>query len=364
MRATPSQTTFIGSVFKLFQALLGERTTAELFRTLEISIRSCVLDTNSILSLISYSVRKGCELPLLRAAEIGGVRLIASTTVRDEVPEKIAEKCPHVIHMDPARAHEVWERDFAPRITFVDPSELPLLSTRVQVVNTLDADDVPTGQLIELFGPHAVYSNDKRHLGHFGILGHENAQVSTAYRAKSMRDATVLGVHVGGGLVITLSFPAFEVVARLLGCVDRRLTTAVALVGIAGIAVAVIHPTSRRWLATHLERPLTAAGRAIEAWVQLEVEARRAEQFLIEVQRSDPMPATAFRYASRVLSQAPGPITARELTTRMKVLGYKTRSQTPQYYVARVLRQHQLLFEELPGRTWQLRSQVPGIRIE
>jgi hypothetical protein len=344
----------------VLQHWFGESGSRALLETLKISVRACVLDTNSLLNLISYSLRKHSELPLLKAAELGGVRLLASTVVRDEVPEKIREKCPHLIHMDPHAAEEAWYRDFAPHIIFIDTSALPLLSLRVERVEALDRDDMPTGQLIELFSPHTVYSNDKAHLGHFTILGQQNAPVSTAYRDKSIRDTTIVGVHIGGGIVITLSVPAFQGIGRLLGRLDWRLASGIALAGVFCLVIAAKHPRSRRWLQEHWAGLLYLGGQALEAFAEMEQKARKAEQFLVEVGRTDPPPRLAFHFAARILATAPGPLSSRELTARMIMLGYKSKSEHPHYYVARVLRKHSELFEEIAGSRWQLRSFAPA----
>jgi hypothetical protein len=361
MRAVAPRTTFIGTMYELLQRQLGDATAAEILRTLGISIRSCVLDTNSILNLISYVLRTrreipGYELPLLTVGALGGVHLLASTTVRDEVPEKIVELCPHKIHMDPAEAVAVWRRDFAPRFTFVDPSQLPLLSICVQIVAALDEDDVPTGQLIELSGAHAVYSNDQLHLGHFGILGKFNAEVSTAYRAKSQRDAAVLTIFMGGEFVVTLSMPAVEALVQSLGRVDWRIWLGIAGVAIAGVTAAYLHPRSRQWMTSTLVGLRSFAEQAIEALVAWEAAMQRTNQILIAQQRPTDAPRTAMEYAFRALAAAPGPLTSRGITDRMIEFGYQTTSQNPHYYVAHVLRRHDRLFEELSGRRWRLRS--------
>lgn len=360
MSAAAPRPSFFEAAYTILELLIGEDAAHSLFEALQISVRTCYLDTSSILGLIHYTIRKQITLPLLVARQMGGVRLVASIEVHDEVPEKILVKCPHEIKMDPAEALAVWQRDFVPAIEFLDPSELPLLSLRVEALSGKDPDDVQSGQLIELLHPHAVYSNDVKHLGDFGVLGERNAHVSIAYLQKAKRDAVVLGIPLGGHIVLTFSMPLLELVAYVVGRLDRRISRSILVAGVTGLAIAMLHPTSRRWLLDHFQGPLAVVSSVFELYADLEMRAQEAEQTLRAVERrADSQPRTACWYAARVLSRSPASLSARKLTDLMVQAGYRSRSKHAHHYVARVLRRHPLLFEEVAcGHRWQFRSHV------
>ena len=352
---------FISASFTLLKILLGEDAASELFRTLNITRRTCVLDTNAILPLISHALRKQKPIPLLRASGLGGVTLLASTTVYNEVPEKIREKGWRDFHMDPDAAIALWRREFVPRIAFLNPTQIPTHSLRVARVVSNDPTDAPTGQLIELFHPHSVYSNDQKHLGHFDILGNDTSMTSAAYHVKAKRDAALIGIHLGGGVVLTLSIEAFAAIRSVLAHLDKRLLTAAVFAGTVGLAIVACWPATRRWVTEHLSGPLQVAAEVLIALNQIATEAKDAERDLIEMQRFDPTPKTALYFAARVLGAAPGPLSATEITSRMMDIGYYSRSQNPHHYVARVLRQCPDLVEEVPSLGWKIRTPVAAI---
>jgi hypothetical protein len=361
MSAAKPLPSFFDAAYSVLRGLLGEDNAQALFDALRVSVRVCYLDTNAILGLIHYAIRKQITLPLLMAQRMGGVRLMASVEVRDEVPEKILAKCPREIRMDPEQALSVWQRDFVPAIEFLDPSELPLLSLRVKALSGRDPDDLQSGQLIELLHPHAVYSNDLKHLSEFEILGEKNAAVSIAYLQKSQRDAVMLSVPLGGHIVLTLSMPLLDLIANILGRLDRRIRGGMLTIGLIGLALALLHPTARRWLLSRFQGPLAIVSTVVELYAELELRTAEAEQTLLAVGRgSDAQPQTACWYAARVLGRTPAPLGMRKLTELMVQAGYKSYTQYPHHYVARVLRQHPLLFEEVEGRRWRLRSHVVG----
>src|SRR5713226_3754530 len=88
-----------------------------------------VVDTNILLNDLKHSLQGPPLTPLMESARIGSLKLFASTTVQDEVLEKLGiEKIMRKLRIDPVEARQRWKQDFLPWITFLDPTGLPLLS--------------------------------------------------------------------------------------------------------------------------------------------------------------------------------------------------------------------------------------------
>jgi hypothetical protein len=92
----------------LLDLLVGEDA-LDILEALHIRCFSCLLDTNVLLKDIGYVVRRRERTGLVRAAQTGIVRLYASTTVHNEVPEKIPLKC-RELHFDQDAGMAVWEQ--------------------------------------------------------------------------------------------------------------------------------------------------------------------------------------------------------------------------------------------------------------
>src|SRR5260370_36485432 len=150
-------TTIIGLIYEMLSLFCDEESLAELFNALGVRRATVVLDTNVLLADLKYFIQKKHHTGLMAAAKIGGVQVFASATVRDEVPEKL-DIIMRKYGIDPQEAQQVWNTQYASWISFLDPSDLPPLSSKVTALLTRDPDDVSTGQIIELLGPHLVLS--------------------------------------------------------------------------------------------------------------------------------------------------------------------------------------------------------------
>ena len=142
-----------------------------------------VIDTMILIRDIRHSVQKARPLTILmEAVRFGGLKLFASTTVRDEVWEKLTiEEITTQMKINPDEAQQRWEQSYLPWITFLDPTDLPPLSTKVKELQKKDPDDVPTGQIIELIRPDVVFCDDKKHLGDFDIMANDWFAAAVAY---------------------------------------------------------------------------------------------------------------------------------------------------------------------------------------
>ncbi len=354
-------TTIIGLIHELLSLFCDEESIAELFHALSVKRITVVLDTNVLLSDLKYCIQKKHHTGLMAAAKIGGVQLFASTTVRDEVPEKL-DIFMSKYGIDPQEAQQVWDTQYVHWISFLDPSDLPPLSSKVTALLARDPDDVPTGQIIELLGPHLVLSRDED-LVSFGIIGQDIPLITCAYRDKTKKEATTLGISLGGGLIIQVSLEAVKSLIALLSKLDKMLLFGLLLLAMASLGIAVFYPPSRYWLQERGRRTIQSLGEElgpfIDVLLKLEAESAKATPIISQFRRSTTSPKTARNYAVKVLSEAFGSLSVREITRRMIMQGYKTSSEHPEYYVSRVLHKYPRLFEKTEERRWRLKSHLP-----
>ncbi len=355
-------TTIIGLIYELLSLFYDEESLAELFDALGIKRETVVLDTNVLLSDLKYFIQKKHHTGLMAAAKIGGVRLFASATVRDEVPEKL-DIFMSKYGVDPQEAREVWDTQYAPWISFLDPSDLPPLSSRVAALLTRDPDDIQTGQIIELLGPHLVLSRDED-LVSFGIIGQDIPLITCGYRDKTRKEATALGISLGGGLVIRVSWEAIKSLIALLARLDKMLLVGLLLLAMASLGIAVFYPPSRYWLQERGRRTIQSLGEGlgplIDVLLEFESASAKATPIISQSQRSTTSLKTARDYAVKVLSEAFGSLSVREITRRMLEQGYKTSGEHPERYVSRVLHKYPSLFEKTERRRWHLKSHLPA----
>jgi predicted nucleic acid-binding protein len=203
------------------QKIIGEEMSQILLASIKGRVMICVLDTNFLLNDIQNLIRRGSNTWLMDAAQTGIVRLFASTTVRDEVREKLNN--PKIIgkklKIDPVVALQHWVTYYIPRITFLDPTGLPHLSPRVKALYSVDPDDVPTGQIIELIQPDCVLSRD-HHLASFELTSENWGQVVRDYRDASKRDELMITIIVGGNTVFRFSAATFHLPFSLIRKID------------------------------------------------------------------------------------------------------------------------------------------------
>src|SRR6266566_5619896 len=80
------------SAYSMLYLLMGsDQAVTRMLVSLGISIEVCVFDTNMFLNDIKYTFKKQRQTALLPGAKLGGVKVFASVSVRDEMPRKIKE---------------------------------------------------------------------------------------------------------------------------------------------------------------------------------------------------------------------------------------------------------------------------------
>lgn len=354
-------TTIIESIYELLSLFLSEETVADLFERMDIKRAKAVVDTNVLLSDLKYFMQKRHHTGLMAAAKIGGLRLFASTSVRDEVPEKLDISLSKY-GIDAREAARLWHMYYAPWISFLDPSDLPSLSSKVTALLARDPDDFPTGQIIELLGPHLVLTRDQD-LAAFGSTGQDIPIITCAYRDKTKQEAVSLSVCFGGSFVFWVSSEAIKSFIALLFRLNKTLSVAFLILAVGSLGIAFAYPPSRKWLRERGRHTIVGLWKGLEPLLDelLEIEAAstRAKLVVSQPGRSIAPPKTARDYAAKVLSEAFGPLKVKEITRRMMVQGYETSTEHPEYYVNRVLHKYPRLFEKNEDGRWHLISHLP-----
>lgn len=338
----------------------------DILEALHIQCFSCLLDTNVLLKDIGYAVRRHERTALVRAAQTGIVRLYASTTVRNEVPEKIPLKC-RELHFDKDVGMAVWEQVYVPLITFLDTEGLHMLSQEMTTLRMRDTDDVPTGQLALLLQPTAIFSEDQALETFTTVADSIRTQLSSALRDYAERDLALVAISFGGGTVIQISLSLLRGLLQLVLTMNRKL---LAVLGIA-LAIALVIPRSRRFLIEHgralldllFSEQVCAFLQDVGVFVLESYEMKRAAgEFIAQHERTLLRPKKTLEYMTLVLSRTPAPMRVRRIVEAMNDFGCMSRSAYPERYVGHLLRTHPNLFEKVAPGQWRLRSHSPEVR--
>ena len=359
----PGQSLLENAYSMLYLLMGGDQALTRMLDSLGVSIEVCVFDTNMLLNDIKYTFKKQCQTALLPGAKLGGVKVFASVSVRDEMPRKIKELMPQW-GIDPQEALRMWETEYAPWIRFVNPSDMSLISDRLTALERRDPTDLQTGQLIELVHPHAVISNDPD-LAPFGTLSQYSARVTCAYLAKGKHEVLVIYFNATGMLALQLTASALCSLMACLCKVDKHILLGILLpLAVAGGAAWLYGP-SRTWLQKRFlavkPRMLAAFWHILdglqpvmEDYMRLKREAEKAHDILAQSRRLTEPPTTVRDHASRILSRAAGPLSAAELSRRMQEQGYVPRGTHPELYLRKVLRTHPGIFGMDEDKRWYI----------
>jgi|GEM_PF-4541730 len=349
-----------GILENLLFYMAGDEASTALFDALHIGVFTVVLDANTIIQDVCRHVRTGATLTgVLLAAKLGIVRFFCTIEVADEVQEHL----PQVAKDRAEEALQAWRRVYTPLICVLDLSELEELSPRATIVAGNDVDDVPTAKLIDPIKPHAVLSID-RHLAPYEPAGNQWTEWSAAYRDKSTRDASMLGLQLGGGITISAASSAVKGLIDLVLKIDRRALLLIGLAIVLSSGVAIAHPVSREWLKDRVSATASWSSEHIVGQLMallsglndLEKTGKEASAFLDEKQLTYPATRLARDYIAEALARTFVPLTAPEITERIENLGYEPRGRRPEWYVAAVLRKYPLLFQAEESHRWTLRS--------
>jgi hypothetical protein len=301
---------------------------------------------------------------LARAARTGFLRVFATTTIRDTVPRKIDELAPR-FGWDPSDVHAVWANECAPWIRFVDVSGLRPSDRRVREVYGLHVEDGPTAQLARLITPDVFLSCNHHHFPQYGTVaefyGENWSIVTVAYRDRSTWDAVFTGTVFGGTVTCSVSASAIRDLARVLARTDRRILLGMGLgAGILAI-VALLHPTSRRWLLARSEQIYGVADKMVQMlsplvdqWIQLQVASAEATRVIAAAQCRLERPRRLVDCIGTVLARADTPLARAALGPAVAKWGYERSSATADQYLSRILRAHPQLFREDQHGQWIL----------
>ncbi|SRR6266699_3435764 len=354
------------NAYEMLYFLTGdEQVVAHLLDVLGVRIEVCVFDTCMFLDDIKYALKKRHQTALPHGVKLGGVKVFASVKVRDEMPRKIAELMPQW-GIDPQEALRVWEMEYAPWIRFVDPSGMPLASDRLAALEQCDSTDLQTGQLIELFHPHAAFSNDAD-LASFNTLSQYSAIVTCAYRDKGKREVIVVYFSATG--IFALNMTAAILSSLLAGVcrADKRILLGIVLSLVVVGGAAWLYRPSRAWLQErfravkpHMQAALWRGVDGLQAMMEdygrLKKEAEKANAVIAATRRVTESPTTVRDHVSRILSNAAGPLSVAEISRLMQDKGYVPRGAHPEVYLRRVLRAYPGVFGRDEDKRWHIKS--------
>ena len=357
--------TLLEKALNVLWLLFGEdQATHAILDLLDIKVEVCVLDTNRLLNELKFFLRKRREPSLLLGAKLGGVKIFASVSVRDEMPRKIGELMAGW-NVNTTDALSTWEAQFAPWIHFVDPSELPPLSEKVEALQGRDATDVQTGQLIELLSPNAVLSSD-RDLAAFGTIARDTAILTCAYYDKGKKQVIVVHLNIAAFLTLRVLVAVLSPLLSWLGRVDKHILLNILLLFTAILGATMLYTPARRWLVERYQKMASCIKRilldlcdglqpALDDYHLISQEAREATLTIEQLQRKSDEPKTVREYASKVLAAAPGLLSIAEISRLMQEDGYEPKGAHPETYLSRVLRAHPGIFEKDDYKRWYIK---------
>lgn len=197
-------------------------------------VRPVVLDTNVLLMMFRYYLRKHGRSALLTAARAGTLKFFAAKHVAEEMSEKL----PRLVRkwgFETDVAVVTYYREFAPWIRFVDVSGIEPSEPRFGTVG--DADDRPTAILAGLLAPAIVLSRDP-----------DLVEIELAYA--DWLPAVVAGARLGDfatggyGLLLMLNLTLRGSAAAVIGIRHHR-RVAVVVSGLALFGMAILTAMGR-----------------------------------------------------------------------------------------------------------------------
>jgi hypothetical protein len=355
------ETPLLDLLMEALHLLIGEEEAQILLEAWGIRPLVGVLDTNILLRDLARAANMRERTGLIRAAQTGLVRLYASTTVRDEMQEKIPLKHREMHFDDPGVALATWNEMYVPLVTFLDP--LDLLHAPSKATKTLqlrDRDDVPTARIVELIHPDVIFSEDQDLQDFVTVAKEIWTQVAVALRDHAESGMVEIAISVGGGMVIQVSIASVSLFLRWLCSINRWMLLALAV----SLGGALIIPQSRRFLLRHgqelldllLNEQVWESVKATSDFLLKNYQKRKASGEFLALHERTTHPRTALEYLCMVLARTPVPLRVLRIVEQMEALGYVSRGAHPETYVRQLLNVHPLLFEKTSARHWRLVS--------
>jgi predicted nucleic acid-binding protein len=253
-----------------------------------------------------------------------------------------------------ARVREEWEL-LRPLILFYDP----LPDGRPN--NCVDPDDVAYLQTLQQLDADFVLTSDK----HFTMMG---APVMPSGLERTLRDyarssSVLLSVKLGSGFAVVIGSQAAYALAKLIAEWVRRLPPFVKLLLGVGVGIALLHPESRKRIVdfgksitVNLKTVvLTSLSSEIVKSIASSAQQANSLQKAIAQMLPPKGKVTAISCACRVCIKADGPLSVREIATRIQQSGYTSLSKNFAAYVRRILC-HDRRFVMNSSGLWLLRA--------
>lgn len=317
-----------------------------------------VIDANVVHRELEFRLRKRrkpeARSSLTEAIQSGAWVAIAPPFLDEEIEKymtKIADRC----HVTEEAVRGEWE-SLRSLFRFYTPTS----KANVRELN-VDPKDVPYARIREEFGADAVYTSDLD-LPKMGVPI-VTITFDTLVRDYSRAKAMEVGITLATGTTVSISLELLS--ALIKGCIAtwKRIPEFVKFTIIAGIALALIHPKSRRFLVEKLRwflAKLKTIGPPVlevvaEWFMAYASSSHKANHLEAEVRAKLPLRAKrpAAVLARRVLLTANGPLLLTELESRMIEAGYVSQSKNFRAYLSRVLRSDNR-FVELSRNQWAL----------
>jgi predicted nucleic acid-binding protein len=348
------------SLYELLQLIPG----GPGFLTSSIRVR-LVLDANVVQGELRWRLKRkkpAARSDLQEAIDSGIITAVAPTFLESEIEE-------HLPRIAAATKKSVLEAkaewlDFRARIQLYAPK-----SSGDAADHAVDPDDVLYKVTCEELGADAIFTNDRD-------LKAMNVPVIGGRPERALRDAArsnsvVLGITVGTGLVVTVSYGFLRSVYWMLDATlqgFRSLPGWVKLL-IIGVGLYIVsRPEIRAKIAeawSHLTQFCQSmAPGVLETISRIATDyvaaSQRSEQVSAELRSSLPSPPrrSAIQHARAICLASPQPITTTEIIRRMEMEGYKSRSKAFDVYLRRLMRESKQ-FDQSADDFWQLSKTSP-----
>ena len=359
-----------GLSLETLHGLLGEPATRNLFRALGVERLILSLDVNIAVQDVLRLYKRGGETSLLELLRSEFDLVLMSASDRAKVILRLAK----LNRGGPAQLEAMralWEVYYAPHIRTVDASAVPL-EPRGERLQVRDANDLALAQLSRVVGADHLVTEDKD-LHEYTRPNREWTKLMAAARMVVTQNGVILrlvGDQITVTVVVSVSFGAlYEGARALVLTLNRILRQApgviVLLVGLLALGL-VFFPKQR----SALLQALGAMPGAIKAfanehvWPWLEASAEQhvtakrlradAQAYLKMVAGIDLTDRSLRGYAVWVLARDHLGMEPKMLLEAVFEAGWRSRAQTPERYLIRVLRAHDGLFECQAG-SWRLR---------
>jgi hypothetical protein len=294
----------------------------------------------------------------LHEAIVSGAVLAFAPTFLNREIEKYIPEIAEQSGVSEASVTQEWEL-LKPLIRFYEP-----LAGKPSL-DCLDPKDAPYAHTLEELDADFVCTRD----GHFVAMG---LPVMPAGFDRVLRDyaratSVLLTVKLGSGFAMVCGFEIISALATVAVDAIRKLPPIVKILLGASLALALINPTSRDKIVGLLKKLSGRLQAARPVLVSLSSEAARTLASYLQVAKAtgktiaDAVPVrgklSVLRHACLVCMKADGPLSAIEISRRIRNSGYTSRSRNFPAYVRRVMRNDPRFVANSAG-LWLLRGQA------